>query len=531
MRVRTADYTADLVPLDERMRYLRWFRVGAVLAVFASWLALPDFRQVPLLELGISLGAYLVITLGGEGVWKLTGRRSLPLFGVILMIDGAFLAWVTYALAGTASPVRFLILIHLITVALLASYRTGLKLALWDTLLLLMTYHAQEGGLIPTPTGENIALGDTEFRLLVSYILVFWVVVIVTAAFSAVNERELRRRRYDLEALAKFSLRLESVTKGSDVAEILTETVADEFGFERIVFFGAREGDIFLMHGKGAEELPPDAPRPGEGQFLARIASSHETLLVSKFDAEEDPGLAALLPGCQNLVMAPLNAEGRSVGLLICEHGMRSGSRIERRVISMLERLVSQSALALQNAWLLEMLERYASTDGLTGIANRRSFEEALGRDVSKAIRTQGQLSLVMLDIDHFKQLNDVHGHVVGDRVLRRVAEILDREVRGADMVARYGGEEFVMIVSGLGEADAVAAAERLRTAIELDSSEPRVTASFGVATYPDDSMDGSSLLEAADTALYQSKHDGRNRVTAASTVRVTQQAEQPESV
>jgi two-component system, cell cycle response regulator len=355
--------------------------------------------------------------------------------------------------------------------------------------------------------------------------------VIVTAAFSAVNERELRRRRYDLEALAKFSLRLESVTTGNDVARILSDTVADEFGFERIVMFGAREGDIFLMHGTGAEEVPADGPRPGEGQFLARIAASHETLLVSKFDAEEDLGLAALLPGAQNLVMSPLNAEGRAVGLLICEHGMRSGSRIERRVVSMLERLVSQSALALQNAWLLEMLGRYASTDGLTGIANRRSFEEALGRDVSKAIRTDGQLSLVMLDIDHFKQLNDVHGHVVGDRVLRRVAEILDREARGSDMVARYGGEEFVMIISGLGEADAVAAAERLRTAIELDANEPRVTASFGVATYPDDSMDGSSLLESADTALYSSKREGRNRVTAASTVRVTEQAEQPEGV
>ena len=206
-----------------------------------------------------------------------------------------------------------------------------------------MTFHAQEGGLIPTPTGNNVALGDTEFRLLVSYIIVFWVVVLVTAAFSAVNERELRRRRYDLEALAKFSLHLETVTKGTDVAEILCERVADEFGFQRVLMFGAREGDIFLMHALGAADVSEDAPRPGEGQFLARIAASHETLLVSKFDAEEDPGLAALMPGCQNLVMAPLNAEGRPVGLLICEHGMRSGSRIERRVVSMLERLRARS--------------------------------------------------------------------------------------------------------------------------------------------------------------------------------------------
>ncbi len=526
MRVRSATHSAELVPLGERMRYLRLFRIAAAALVLLSWALLPEFRQVPLRELALSIGAYLGVAFAADGVWKLSRRRALPLFGLILTLDGAFLAWVTYALAGTSSPIRFLILIQLISVALLASFRTGLKLALWQTLLLLIVFHSQEAGILPTPTGERVSIGDTEFRLLVSYIVVFWIVVVVTTAFSTVNERELRRRRYDLEALAKFSMGLETVTAGADVARILTETVADEFGFERVLMFGAHEGDIFLMHQIGAAEpLDASASSLDNSPFLARIANSQDTLLVSGFDPDDDPALAARLPDCRNLVMAPLHAEGRSVGLLICEHGMRTDSRIERRVVSMLERFVSQSSLALQNAWLLEALERYASTDGLTGIANRRSFEEALGRYLAQAVRGGDQLSLVLLDIDHFKQLNDVHGHLVGDRVLRRVGQLLDAEVRGADMVARYGGEEFVMVLSGVGEAEAMVAAERLRGKFELDTSEPRVTASFGVATYPDDAVDGHSLIAAADAALYASKRDGRNRVTPSSRLRLDEVA------
>ena len=138
----------------------------------------------------------------------------------------------------------------------------------------------------------------------------------------------------------------------------------------------------------------------------------------------------------------------------------------------------------------------------------------------------------MLLDLDHFKQLNDVYGHERGNEALAAVGQTLASVARASDFAGRYGGEEFVMIVSGLGQADAVAAAERLRTAIELDDSEPRVTASFGVAAVsPPMPTTPRPSMEAADTALYSSKREGRNRVTAAGSLRVDELAEQPEGV
>src|SRR5204863_6445885 len=143
---------------------------------------------------------------------------------------------------------------------------------------------------------------------------------------------------------------------------------------------------------------------------------------LSDVDPTTDAVLTELLPACGNLVLIPLSAEGRAIAVLVGEHGYRSGSRIERRVVAMLEQFVAHAALALRNAWLLEQVRDLAATDGLTRIGNRRTFEETLDREVARAAGTGEQMSLVMVDIDHFKRLNDTHGHQRGDDVLRRVA-------------------------------------------------------------------------------------------------------------
>jgi len=161
-----------------------------------------------------------------------------------------------------------------------------------------------------------------------------------------------------------------------------------------------------------------------------------------------------------------------------------------------------------------------AVTDGLTQLANRRSFDRSLERELGRASRTDGRLSIVLLDIDHFKRLNDSHGHVVGDAVLRQVATALKECGREYDTIARYGGEEFAAVLPGCSQGLALQVAERLRAAIEEASTEVTVTASAGVATYPYDGIDADSLLSAADQALYASKRSGRNRVTSAEQAR-----------
>jgi diguanylate cyclase (GGDEF)-like protein len=184
-----------------------------------------------------------------------------------------------------------------------------------------------------------------------------------------------------------------------------------------------------------------------------------------------------------------------------------------------------QAELESQNAELLETreilakanerLEDLATTDGLTGLKNHRAFQDQLSIEWQQFQRSLHPLSIVLMDVDKFKQYNDTYGHPGGDEVLRRVAQLISENVREADFVARYGGEEFVVIAPNTGHDGAVQLAERIRTAIEQAEWPLRaVTASLGVSTATPVTESAAALVAEADAALYQSKEGGRNRVT-----------------
>jgi len=187
--------------------------------------------------------------------------------------------------------------------------------------------------------------------------------------------------------------------------------------------------------------------------------------------------------------------------------------------------LVGQSVIALDNAKLHRIVERRASVDGLTGLANRRQAEEALATELSRAARFGGPLSVVIGDLDDFKAVNDEHGHPVGDTVLREFALVLARSVRDVDIAARWGGEEFLLVLPGTDADGAVRLAQRIRdyledrTLLTPEGIPVRVTASFGVAEAQAESRP-SELVSAADAALYEAKRRGKNRVGRASAVR-----------
>lgn len=505
---------SELVPLAERVQQMQLFRLAASAVVIVFGAVAPGSLGVNLGDLALGVGAYLVLSLGYEAVWR-RAQGGLALFGVMLIADGIFLAWVSYATGGLVSPLRHLILFHLIAVSLLASHRTGLKLALWHSLLLFVVFYAQEAEIL-RPFGPAVEqLPGSNFEQLVGFVVVFGLVAMITGTLSAVNERELRRRRYDLEALALMAADLEDATDPPAVAQVLVDRVVDAFNLERAVVLAGQDGDLSVMAGRGTEQ--PASPRqlPDDESALHHARETRQTQLVAELDPDHDPWLLSLFPEARNLAVLPLTAEGRSVGLLVVEHSLRQGSRIERRVVSILERFASQASLALRNAWLLEQLHRFASTDGLTGIANRRAFDLVLERELARGARNGAPVSLVMLDIDHFKQLNDAHGHQRGDDVLRAVAASLAGQCREYDTPARYGGEEFAVILANCSAEEAPAAAERLRLAIVEADSPVRVTASGGVATFPLNGSDAASVVTAADEALYTSKRTGRNRVTA----------------
>ncbi|HEX9822868.1 MAG TPA: diguanylate cyclase [Actinomycetota bacterium] len=523
----------ELVALGQRVRIMQAFRLALALGVLVFAVMASETLDTGVLSVAKVTGAYLVLSLAAEGVWRGLGQRNLGLFGAMLIVDGVYLGWLVYVTGGPVSALLPLILLHLIAVTLLASHRTGLKLAMWHSLVLLAVYYGQEVRLAIPLVDERPALPTGGFARLVGFIAIFWLVALATTTFSAVNERELRRRRFDLEALARLAASLEGAESPPAVADTLLSSLIDTFNLSRGLVFGVVDvvSDPESSDGVVGEGILPVAALGGQGPGVATATGgivgpadrairtaceARRTGLISDLDPEANPRVSNLLPNARNILVVPLTAEGRSVGAVVLEHGLRSGSRIERRVVSMVERFCSHAALALRNTTLVDQLRDLATTDGLTKVANRRTFETSLELELERAARTGGAVSLLMLDLDHFKRLNDEHGHRRGDEVLQGVAEILRRESRSFDVPARYGGEEFAVILPGCEVDDAIRSAERLRRAIAAMDDETPVTVSAGIATFPTHAADAESLVKTADRALYQSKRAGRNQVSMA---------------
>ncbi len=189
-----------------------------------------------------------------------------------------------------------------------------------------------------------------------------------------------------------------------------------------------------------------------------------------------------------------------------------------------LNTFAQQIEMAITIAGLFEEVKAQAVTDGLTGLYNRRYFEEYLKKEVTRALRQKQPFSVIGLDLDHLKQINDKFGHAYGDLAIKTVAEVLKRNARSIDTAARMGGEEFNVILPGVDSKGAMIAAERIRKALESEQLDTikQITASIGVATFLEHSDNIEDILELTDQAMYQSKRNGRNRVTLAKPISET---------
>ncbi len=222
------------------------------------------------------------------------------------------------------------------------------------------------------------------------------------------------------------------------------------------------------------------------------------------------------------MLCVPLLVRGETLGMLQLRHTKPPDAEVCRRRQQLADIVARQISLALTNLTLREQLQQQAIRDALTGLYNRRYLDATLPRELQRAERYEHPIAVVMLDIDHFKRFNDTYGHDAGDTLLREVGSFLQAHTRGEDLACRYGGEEFTLVLPGASLEATLLRTETIRAAIQRLAVEhqgqplARVTASLGVAVFPQHGTSADMLIRAADQALYQAKRTGRDRVVVA---------------
>jgi diguanylate cyclase (GGDEF)-like protein len=328
------------------------------------------------------------------------------------------------------------------------------------------------------------------------------------------RDEELDGLRFRLAALQQVTHTLAEVRETDQTERLALDNIREIFFAWWAVLYRARDEMPLELRAQFAsrgevfpERLPSDlctSLNPGGTSRPVMPPAGHPARELLPSDVE---------------ILVPFSLGDAGSGLIAL--GPRiTGASYGAQDLALIQTLVDASAIALRNADLIGFLRTQAIRDTLTGCQNRRGFDEILQREFTRSRRYGRTLSLMLFDLDHFKQVNDDFGHDAGDHVLRRVGRLLQTAFRSTDTACRPGGEEFAMIFPETPRVEAVRLAERFRE--ELASMAPddvisrRVTASFGVAAYPDDAESIDGLIRAADRALYRAKAGGRNRVVEA---------------
>ncbi|HDV5709573.1 TPA: diguanylate cyclase [Legionella pneumophila] len=331
--------------------------------------------------------------------------------------------------------------------------------------------------------------------------------------------KELQEKNEQITLLVEMSDIMLACSSQQELSEVLSKYS------QRLLRFSS--GYLFIMHpSKNYLEKTTSwgDPQPHELTFtpeqcwairrgrVHHVDSSHIELLCGhvSFSLEQQD---------LSLLCVPLMAQNDIYGLLYLEVNLKQLPLFDENQRLLITAFAELTALALANVRLGESLRYQSIRDPLTGLYNRRYLEDFLFKQLHQAERTKASFAILMLDLDHFKKINDTFGHDAGDLVLKELGQILNSDIRLGDIAARYGGEEFVLLLYDIDAQAAKMKAEILRSAISnlqvKYGAQPvgQITASIGLSVYPDDALSLAELIEAADKALYQAKNKGRNKV------------------
>lgn len=499
-------------------------RVGASVAEF-------DFQRW-------MLGIRFLGLLGVAGLAPLYGgaepialASAFVLIGSLILVQVFWMqgarspaAWQRFAVAAFAidSAVGYLVGQSLLTTPDWIAFFVYPILALEGAV-----FFGMSGALASAAASGFVFIGQVELRASLGFptspqvqVTVF-VLLFVYALFVGSFARVGRRVRGDLATLIEFTGVLNRQESPTRIVQALDARLRELLGARvRSVALRRPDGGYDILRWRSSEtrSIEPGAVS-GVSRFTGRDIEAdfqNRRAVTFKITPGRDDGIIVglgLPAWVRSITMVPIHSDGGLSGFLpVLWESPRVPNTDE---LELLHGLADQTGLAFTQAHLQRARE-LAATDTLTGLVNHRSFQDLLRRQIRDAEAHSGHFAILFCDLDHFQQLNDRHGHAVGDLVLHQVAGMLKAGARNKDVVARYGGDELALILPDLDRAQAAEVAERLRAAVRAAEGGMGVDLTIGIVTYPDDATDQAELMARVHAATYAGKRRGRGTIVQA---------------
>ena len=342
---------------------------------------------------------------------------------------------------------------------------------------------------------------------------------------TTINE-QLRERITELDLLNAINLSLSSTMDRDETLESIRRFFQTTFTFDQYSLMlrtgSTGELDVVSSFGLSLDE-GQWVEIDDEENLLSSVLKNGKPVYISDCKTDTKFNCIEFFKDAEgSLVSLPLKLPPDEIIGILNLH-RKQVDAFSQREITRISHLTNHVAAVIDKMLLFHHTKLLSITDPLTGIYNRRYFDERFSREMTRAVRYKRAISLLMIDIDFFKQYNDTLGHIMGDVALKRVASLLEQKLRRADILARYGGEEFVVLLPEIQRHNAMIVAEKLRAAVEYEKFEgeeklpnKNVTISVGVASLPEDAKSGEELTQLADEALYAAKDAGRNCIRQA---------------
>lgn len=340
-------------------------------------------------------------------------------------------------------------------------------------------------------------------------------------------EIETNQRRSQLATFNEIGKALTSSLDLKEILNIVMEKVSDLLHPKNwsllLLDHETHELRFEIVVGEGSEKIRDLRLKLGEG-VAGWVAKEQVPLLVP--DVNKDPRFCKKADQISNfktnsIICVPLITRGKCLGVIELINKVEDEEFVNEDLV-MLTTVADYTAISIENAILFKRVQELTITDDLTGLYNSRFLHSRLEYEVERARRFKYELSMIFLDLDYFKAVNDTHGHLSGSKLLKEVGRLILSMIRNVDMACRYGGDEFLILMPGTSKRNAIMVAEKIRNEIRNtvflndESICIRLTGSFGVASYPKDALNKDDLIHKADDAMYRIKNRTRDGVAAA---------------